>query len=44
LAVDRACSRLHKHSVVASDLLAALPEAFKECEVQMDQGMYYLQK
>lgn len=44
LAVDRACSRLHKHSLVASDLLAALPEAFKECEVQRDRGMYYLQK
>ena len=44
LAVDRACSRLHKHSLVASDLLAALSEAFKECEVQRDRGMYYLQK
>lgn len=44
LAIDRACSRLHKHSVVASDLLVALPEAFKECEVQTDRGMYYLQK
>lgn len=44
LAVDRACSQLHKLSLVASDLLAVLPEAFKECEVQRDRGMYYLQK
>lgn len=44
VAGDRARDLLHENSVLASDVLTSLPEAFRECELQADRGIFYLQK
>jgi len=44
LAGDRARDNLHENSVLASDVLTSLAEAFHECELQTDRGIFYLQK
>ncbi|HEV3038936.1 MAG TPA: NAD(P)H-hydrate dehydratase [Candidatus Angelobacter sp.] len=43
LAADHACGLLHENSVLGSDLLSAIPEAFGECERQRDSRVFYLQ-
>lgn len=44
LAGDIVRDRLHENTALATDLLAALTEAFRNCELQVDQGLFYLQK
>ena len=41
---DVARDHLHENTVLASDLMAKLSEAFRECELQMEQQLFYLQK
>ncbi|HLK31884.1 MAG TPA: NAD(P)H-hydrate dehydratase [Terriglobales bacterium] len=41
---DFARDMLHENTVLATDLLEHLSEAFRDCELQMDQGLFYLQK
>ncbi len=41
---DLARDELHENTVVATDLLKSLAEAFRECELQSDRGMFYLQR
>jgi len=44
LAGDIVRDRLHENTALATDLLAALTEAFRNCELQVDRGLFYLQK
>jgi NAD(P)H-hydrate epimerase len=44
LAADSARDCAHENSVLASDLLTKLAEAFLECEGQVARGVFYLQK
>lgn len=44
LAGDIAWDTLHDNTVLATDLLDTLTESFRECELQMDQGLFYLHK
>lgn len=44
LAGDFARDMLHEQAVLASDVIKFLPEAFRECEQQIEQGLFYLQK
>ena len=44
LAGDFARDMLHENTVLATDLLEHLAEAFRDCELQMDKGLFYLQK
>jgi len=44
LAGDVARDMLHENTVLATDLLDSLSESFRECELQMDRGLFYLQK
>jgi hydroxyethylthiazole kinase-like uncharacterized protein yjeF len=44
LAGDIARDALHENTVLATDLLAELAEAFRDCGLQMDRGLFYLQK
>jgi NAD(P)H-hydrate epimerase len=44
LAGDLARDLLHENSVVATDLLDALAEAFHDCESQAKKQLFYLQK
>lgn len=44
LAADFVRDRLHENTVLATDVLEHLSAAFRECELQMDQGLFYLQK
>ncbi len=41
---DIARDALHENTVLATDLLEELSEAFRDCELQMDRGLFYLQK
>jgi NAD(P)H-hydrate epimerase len=41
---DFARDMLHENTVLATDLLKQLAEAFRDCELQMDQSLFYLQK
>lgn len=41
---DFARDMLHENTVLATDLLEQLAEAFRDCELQMDRGLFYLQK
>jgi len=43
LSGDIVRDRLHENTALATDLLAALTEAFRNCELQVDQGLFYLQ-
>jgi NAD(P)H-hydrate epimerase len=44
LAGDLARDLLHENSVLASDLLETLAEAFRDCDQQVDRGLFYLHK
>jgi len=44
LAADFARDLLQENTVVASDVLAALSDGFRECGLQMERGLFYLQK
>ena len=44
LAGDFARDMLHENTVLATDLLHHLSEAFRDCAMQMDRQLYYLQK
>jgi NAD(P)H-hydrate epimerase len=44
LAGDIARDALHENTVLATDLLEELAEAFRDCGLQMDQGLFYLHK
>jgi ADP-dependent NAD(P)H-hydrate dehydratase / NAD(P)H-hydrate epimerase len=44
LAGDFARDILHENTVLATDLLDNLSEAFLDCELQRERGLYYLQK
>jgi hydroxyethylthiazole kinase-like uncharacterized protein yjeF len=44
LAGDIARDALHENTVLATDLLENLAQAFRECEVQADRGLFYLHK
>jgi hydroxyethylthiazole kinase-like uncharacterized protein yjeF len=44
MAGDMARDELHENTVVARDVMDTLSEAFHECELQMERGLFYLQK
>jgi ADP-dependent NAD(P)H-hydrate dehydratase / NAD(P)H-hydrate epimerase len=44
LAADIACDALHENVVGATDVLEALVEAFRECDLQVDQNLFYLHR
>jgi NAD(P)H-hydrate epimerase len=44
LAGDLARDLLHENTVLASDLLETLAEAFRDCDQQVDRGLFYLHK
>jgi ADP-dependent NAD(P)H-hydrate dehydratase / NAD(P)H-hydrate epimerase len=44
IAGDITRDALHEHSVIATDVLDNLAEAFQECEQQVDRGLFYLRK
>ena len=44
LAGDIARDALHENTVAATDLIEALAEAFRECDLQVDRGLFYLRK
>jgi NAD(P)H-hydrate epimerase len=44
LAGDFARDMLHEHTVLASHIIKYLPEAFRDCEEQQEQDLFYLQK
>lgn len=44
LAADLARDRLHENTVLASDVPHQLSASFRECELEMNQGLFYLQK
>ena len=44
LAGDFSRDMLHENSVLASDILSAISRVFDECDLQVDSGLFYLQK
>jgi NAD(P)H-hydrate epimerase len=44
LAGDIACDALHANTVGPTDVLEALVEAFRDCELQVEQNLFYLRK
>jgi NAD(P)H-hydrate epimerase len=44
LAADIVRDVLHENTVLATDLLEGLTEAFRGADLQMDRGLFYLQK
>jgi len=44
LAADFARDLLHENTVLATDLLEELAEAFHDCESQKDHGLFYLHR
>ena len=44
LAGDLARDALHENSVLATDVVDTLPQAFRDCDTQAEQGLFYLQK
>ncbi|HEV2965231.1 MAG TPA: NAD(P)H-hydrate dehydratase [Candidatus Angelobacter sp.] len=44
LAGDLARDMLHENSVLASDILNAISRVFDECDLQVERGLFYLQK
>src|SRR5579859_305407 len=44
MAGDMARDELHENTVIARDVMDNLSEAFHECELQMERGLFYLQK
>jgi ADP-dependent NAD(P)H-hydrate dehydratase / NAD(P)H-hydrate epimerase len=44
LATDIACDALHENVVGAIDVLEALVNAFRECDLQVEQNLFYLHR
>lgn len=44
LAADMARDIFHENTLLATDLLEALSDAFRDCELQTDRGLFYLRK
>jgi ADP-dependent NAD(P)H-hydrate dehydratase / NAD(P)H-hydrate epimerase len=44
LAVDIARDALHENTLGATDVLEALVEAFRDCDLQIEQNLFYLHK
>jgi NAD(P)H-hydrate epimerase len=44
LAADIARDALHENAVLARDVMESLWRAFRECDEQMERGLFYLQK
>jgi ADP-dependent NAD(P)H-hydrate dehydratase / NAD(P)H-hydrate epimerase len=44
LAADLARDLFHENTVLATDLLETLSDAFRDCELQIDRGLFYLRK
>ena len=44
IAADIARDRLHENTVLARDVMESLAEAFHACELQVEQGLFYLQR
>jgi ADP-dependent NAD(P)H-hydrate dehydratase / NAD(P)H-hydrate epimerase len=44
LAVDIARDALHENALGATDVLEALVEAFRDCDLQVEQNLFYLHK
>jgi hypothetical protein len=44
MAGDVARDALNENTVLATDLAESLAEAFRECEVQVERGLFYLRK
>jgi NAD(P)H-hydrate epimerase len=44
LAGDIARDALHENTVMATDLLEALAAAFRDCDLQVERGLFYLRK
>ena len=44
LAADLARDLFHENTVLATDLLETLSDAFRDCELQADRGLFYLHK
>jgi hydroxyethylthiazole kinase-like uncharacterized protein yjeF len=44
MAGDMARDELHENTVIARDVMDNLSEAFHECELQTERGLFYLQK
>jgi NAD(P)H-hydrate repair Nnr-like enzyme with NAD(P)H-hydrate dehydratase domain len=44
LAADIARDALHENTVLARDVMESLWRAFRECDEQMERGLFYLQK
>jgi ADP-dependent NAD(P)H-hydrate dehydratase / NAD(P)H-hydrate epimerase len=44
LAVDIASDALHENTLGATDVLEALVEAFRDCDLQLEQNLFYLHK
>lgn len=42
LAADIACNLAHEHALMAENVLAALPEAFRTCDRQAESGLFYI--
>jgi hydroxyethylthiazole kinase-like uncharacterized protein yjeF len=44
LAGDLACDLFHENTMLATDLLETLSDAFRDCDLQADRGLFYLRK
>jgi hydroxyethylthiazole kinase-like uncharacterized protein yjeF len=44
LTADVACDKLHENAVLATDVLGNLAEGFRECELQKNRDLFYLQR
>jgi NAD(P)H-hydrate epimerase len=44
MAADVARDRLHENTVLATDVVQQFSAAFRECEADIDQGLFYLQR
>lgn len=44
MAADVARDELHENTVLARDVIASLSQAFHQCELQMERGLFYLQR
>lgn len=44
MAGDVARDELHENTVIARDVMGSLSEAFHQCELQVERGLFYLQR
>jgi hypothetical protein len=44
LAGDLARDIFHENTLLATDVLETLSDAFRDCELQADRGLFYLHK